>query len=148
VLGEAGSRVTVVSLPARGRPPQAAARRAGLEGCREKSPSSLNSTVVTEWGAGMLFAAGVGPRPRPVPTSLANTNRRHRPVAPSLSCQVATNEAEQAEHREPPVAANLAHGEPATLGSSAGQGPLTSAATGRRLSPPGHSWITGVTPTP
>jgi hypothetical protein len=31
VLGEAGSRVTVVSLPARGRPPQAAARRAGLE---------------------------------------------------------------------------------------------------------------------
>src|SRR5215216_306153 len=29
--GEAGSPVTVVSLPARGRPPQAAARRAGLE---------------------------------------------------------------------------------------------------------------------
>jgi hypothetical protein len=31
LLGEAGSPVTVVSLPARGRPPQAAARRAGLE---------------------------------------------------------------------------------------------------------------------
>ena len=30
VEGEAGSPVTVVSLPARGRPPQAAARRAGL----------------------------------------------------------------------------------------------------------------------
>jgi hypothetical protein len=29
--GEAGSPVTVVSLPARGRPPQAAVRRAGLE---------------------------------------------------------------------------------------------------------------------
>jgi hypothetical protein len=29
--GEAGSPVTVLSLPARGRPPQAAARRAGLE---------------------------------------------------------------------------------------------------------------------
>src|SRR5215216_1090542 len=29
--GEAGSPVTVVSLPARGRPPEAAARRAGLE---------------------------------------------------------------------------------------------------------------------
>jgi hypothetical protein len=31
VLGEAGSPATVVSLPARGRPPEAAARRAGLE---------------------------------------------------------------------------------------------------------------------
>jgi hypothetical protein len=30
-FGEAGLWVTVVSLPARGRPPQAAARRAGLE---------------------------------------------------------------------------------------------------------------------
>jgi hypothetical protein len=29
--GEAGSPVTVASLPARGRPPEAAARRAGLE---------------------------------------------------------------------------------------------------------------------
>jgi len=29
--GEAGSPVTVVSLPARGRPPKAGARRAGLE---------------------------------------------------------------------------------------------------------------------
>jgi membrane-associated PAP2 superfamily phosphatase len=29
--GEAGFLVTVVALPARGRPPQAAARRAGLE---------------------------------------------------------------------------------------------------------------------
>jgi hypothetical protein len=39
----------------RGRPPQAAARRAGLEGCREKSPSSLNSTDTTERDAGMLL---------------------------------------------------------------------------------------------
>jgi hypothetical protein len=31
VEGEAGTPVTVASLPARGRPPQAAARRAGLE---------------------------------------------------------------------------------------------------------------------
>src|SRR5215213_8539480 len=31
VEGEAGAPVAVVSLPARGRPPQAAARRAGLE---------------------------------------------------------------------------------------------------------------------
>jgi hypothetical protein len=31
MLGGAGSPVTVASLPARGRPPQAAARRAGLE---------------------------------------------------------------------------------------------------------------------
>jgi hypothetical protein len=31
LLGEAGFPVTVVSLPARGRSPQAAARRAGLE---------------------------------------------------------------------------------------------------------------------
>jgi hypothetical protein len=31
VEGEAGTPVTVVSLPARGRPPEAAARRAGLE---------------------------------------------------------------------------------------------------------------------
>jgi len=30
-VGEAGSPVAVVWLPARGRPPQAAARRAGLE---------------------------------------------------------------------------------------------------------------------
>jgi hypothetical protein len=38
--GEAGSPVTVGSLPARGRPPQAAARRAGLE---------LVEKVVTNW---------------------------------------------------------------------------------------------------
>jgi hypothetical protein len=34
--GEAGYPVTVASLPARGRPPQAAARRAGLEDVVEK----------------------------------------------------------------------------------------------------------------
>jgi hypothetical protein len=31
VVGEAGRPVAVVSLPARGRPPEAAARRVGLE---------------------------------------------------------------------------------------------------------------------
>jgi hypothetical protein len=46
----------------RGRPPQAAARRAGLEGCREKSPSSRNSTDTTERNTGML-------RPRPAPVA-------------------------------------------------------------------------------
>jgi hypothetical protein len=44
VLGEAGSRVTVVSLPARGRPPQAAARRGGLE-VVEKPLTSKSSIV-------------------------------------------------------------------------------------------------------
>jgi len=44
--------VAVVSLPARGRPPQAAARRAGLEGV-EKVSQRLNSTHTTERGAGM-----------------------------------------------------------------------------------------------
>jgi len=35
VEGKAGAPVTVVSLPARGRPPQAAVRRAGLEDVEE-----------------------------------------------------------------------------------------------------------------
>jgi hypothetical protein len=33
--------VTVVSLPARGRPPQAAARRAGLEGVEKSLPAMI-----------------------------------------------------------------------------------------------------------
>jgi dienelactone hydrolase len=37
--GEAGSPVTVESLPARGRPPEAAARRAGLEGVEKSLPA-------------------------------------------------------------------------------------------------------------
>ena len=41
------------SAAGRGRPPQAAGRRAGLEGV-EKSVSSLNSTDTTERNAGML----------------------------------------------------------------------------------------------
>jgi hypothetical protein len=39
--GEAGTPVTVVSLPARGRPPQAAARRAGLDVPVEKVVTTL-----------------------------------------------------------------------------------------------------------
>ena len=54
MLGEAGSRVTVVSLPARGRPPQAAARRAGLEFVEKLLPTKLTSTDTTERNAGML----------------------------------------------------------------------------------------------
>jgi hypothetical protein len=53
VKGGAGSPVTVVSLPARGRPPQAAARRAGLEFV-EKVLTKLTSTDTTERNAGML----------------------------------------------------------------------------------------------
>jgi hypothetical protein len=48
--GGAGSRVTVVSLPARGRPPEAAARRAGLEFV-EKLLTKLTSTDTTERNA-------------------------------------------------------------------------------------------------
>jgi hypothetical protein len=49
--------VTVVSLPARGRPPQAAARRAGLEFVEKLLPTKLTSTDTTERNAGMLRVA-------------------------------------------------------------------------------------------
>jgi len=52
--GEADSPVTVVSLPARGRPPQAAARRAGLEFVEKLLPTKLTSTDTTERNTGML----------------------------------------------------------------------------------------------
>src|SRR6266508_2343376 len=39
--------------PARGRPPQAAARRAGLEGEERFLTATLTSTDMTEWDAGM-----------------------------------------------------------------------------------------------
>jgi hypothetical protein len=55
VLGEAGSRVTVVSLPARGRPPQAAARRAGLEFVEKLLTTNLTSMDRTERNACMLL---------------------------------------------------------------------------------------------
>jgi hypothetical protein len=42
--GEAGTPVTVVSLPARGRPPEAAARRAGLEFVEKRLPTKLTSS--------------------------------------------------------------------------------------------------------
>jgi hypothetical protein len=54
VEGDAGSGVTVGSLPARGRPPQAAARRAGLEFVEKLLPTKLTSTDTTERTAGML----------------------------------------------------------------------------------------------
>jgi hypothetical protein len=53
-LGEAGSSVTVVALPARGRPPQAAARRAGLEFV-EKLLTERNGCLAG-WNVGMLLA--------------------------------------------------------------------------------------------
>jgi hypothetical protein len=46
--------VAVVSLPARGRPPQAAARRAGLEFVEKLLTTKLTSTSTTERNAGML----------------------------------------------------------------------------------------------
>jgi hypothetical protein len=52
--GEAGSPVTVASLPARGRPPEAAARRAGLEFVEKLLPTRLTSTDTTERNTGML----------------------------------------------------------------------------------------------
>jgi hypothetical protein len=46
--------VTVASLPARGRPPQAAARRAGLEFVEKLLTTNLTSTDTTERNASML----------------------------------------------------------------------------------------------
>jgi hypothetical protein len=48
--------VTVVWLPGRGRPPEAAARRAGLEFVEKLLPTKLTSTDPTERNAGMLRA--------------------------------------------------------------------------------------------
>ncbi len=48
VEGEAGIPVTVVSLPARGRPPEAAARRAGLELVEKVLPTKLTNSDTTE----------------------------------------------------------------------------------------------------
>jgi hypothetical protein len=46
--------LAAVSLPARGRPPQAAARRAGLEFVEKLLTTKLTSTDTTERNAGML----------------------------------------------------------------------------------------------
>jgi len=46
--------VTVGSLPARGRPPQAAARRVGLEFVEKLLTTNLTSTDTTERNASML----------------------------------------------------------------------------------------------
>jgi hypothetical protein len=51
--GEAGSPVTVALLPARGRPPQAAARRAGLEFV-EKLLTSAMVALLAERNASMV----------------------------------------------------------------------------------------------
>jgi hypothetical protein len=56
-FGEAGLSVTVVSLPARGRPPQAAARRAGIEFVEKLLTTNLTSADTTERDAGMLRLA-------------------------------------------------------------------------------------------
>jgi hypothetical protein len=63
VEGEAGAPVTVASLPARGRPPAAAARRAGLEFVEKLLTTNLTSTDTTEQAASMLLL--VHPRPDP-----------------------------------------------------------------------------------
>ena len=55
--GEAGAWVTVVWLPARGRPPEAAARRAGLEFVEKLLPTNLTSMDTQERNAGMLLPA-------------------------------------------------------------------------------------------
>jgi hypothetical protein len=54
VLGEAGSPVPIASLPARGRPPEAAARRAGLEFVEKLLTTNLSGTDTTERNASML----------------------------------------------------------------------------------------------
>jgi hypothetical protein len=51
VEGDAGAPVAVASLPARGRPPQAAARRAGLEFVEKLLTTSLTSVDTTERNA-------------------------------------------------------------------------------------------------
>jgi hypothetical protein len=49
--GEAGRPAAVVSLPARGRPPQAAARRAGLEVVEKLLTSTIDAANKTALGA-------------------------------------------------------------------------------------------------
>jgi hypothetical protein len=70
VEGEAGRPVTAVSLPARGRPPRAAARRAGLEGV-EKSLPATRWSVMAERDAGIACSLSscvpVGARTEPPP---------------------------------------------------------------------------------
>jgi integrase len=56
---EAGSPVTVVSLPARGRPPQAAARRAGLDADQVEA---LAEAIDARYGTLIRFAAYSGLR--------------------------------------------------------------------------------------
>jgi len=51
-LDEAGCPVTAVALPARGRPPQAAARRAGLEFVEKLLTRNLISAVTSDHDTG------------------------------------------------------------------------------------------------
>jgi hypothetical protein len=62
VQGEAAAPVTVVSLPARGRPPQAAARRAGLEFVEKllTSKASKGSPMRDAHGASISMLSRVG----------------------------------------------------------------------------------------
>jgi hypothetical protein len=72
-FGEAGLWVTVVSLPARGRPPQAAARRAGLE---------VEEKVLTARGDGsLILKRGQSARPcgEPAPGFDVRRGRRLHP---------------------------------------------------------------------
>jgi hypothetical protein len=70
------ARLKFVVLPARGRPPQAAARRAGLEGVEKLLPTKLTSTDTTEQDAGMLLLALTVPAP-----TQARTIDRSTPVS-------------------------------------------------------------------
>jgi hypothetical protein len=49
LVGEAGTPVTVVSLPARGRSPQAVVRRAGLEVEEKLLTSSIHAANTAAW---------------------------------------------------------------------------------------------------
>jgi hypothetical protein len=69
-----------VSLPARGRPPQAAARRAGLEFVEKLLTTNLTSMDTTERDAGMI-----GHRTR-VPHPLRHVDRGGLLIALEYSC--------------------------------------------------------------
>ena len=68
------------SLPARGRPPQAAARRAGLEFVEKLLTANLTSTDTTERDAGMLLLVHRLSTPSPCLVGLATR-------VPSLRCR-------------------------------------------------------------
>src|SRR5215218_7501598 len=94
--GEAGSPVTVVSLPARGRPPQAAARRAGLEDVEKSLPAPSTARTRRSGTQSMLRVPLVASTGRPgywlellVALVVAVAQRR---LGPSSSARTSTVE--------------------------------------------------------